>query len=335
MNILIFEYITGGGMIGQDLSSSLVKEGELMLNAVTNDFAAISSVNVNVLRDYRLRGTGSDASRWEHEHIVDAENNFDAWIESLAVSIDALLIIAPESGNILTALCEQYSKQNFMLLNSTIESIALTTDKLETYKYLKQFSIPQIATHEMTDIASVISDRLVIKPKDGVGCENISTYTTEMITGDTLNTFSNKDYIVQPYVQGQHASLSLLCWNGECSVLTANRQNIVATENRLNLKECIVNALQREQFIEFSKNLIRTLPGLKGYVGVDILLTENEVLLIEINPRLTTSYVGLRSALGLNPAELILHTFIHQELPKFTQSANECVTVLIGAECAA
>jgi predicted ATP-grasp superfamily ATP-dependent carboligase len=335
MNILIFEYITGGGMIGQDLSSSLVKEGELMLNAVANDFAAVSSVHVNVLRDYRLRGTGSDASRWRNKYIADAENSFHAWIERLGENIDALLIIAPESGNILTTLCEQYSKQDYMLLNSTIESIALTTDKLETYKYLKQFSIPQISTHEMTDIASIISDRLIIKPKEGVGCENISLCATEMITDDTLNTFSNKDYIVQPYVQGQHASLSLLCCNGECSVLTANRQNIVEIENRLYLKECVVNALQREEFIEFSKNLIQALPGLKGYIGVDILLRENEVLLVEINPRLTTSYVGLRSALGVNPAELILHTFIHQELPTFTPSADECVTVLIGAECAA
>ena len=34
MNILIFEYITGGGLVDEVLPASLVKEGELMLNAV-------------------------------------------------------------------------------------------------------------------------------------------------------------------------------------------------------------------------------------------------------------------------------------------------------------
>jgi predicted ATP-grasp superfamily ATP-dependent carboligase len=29
---------------------------------------------------------------------------------------------------------------------------------------------------------------------------------------------------------------------------------------------------------------------------------------VEINPRLTTSYVGLREAIGVNPAELIIKT---------------------------
>ena len=44
------------------------------------------------------------------------------------------------------------------------------------------------------------------------------------------------------------------------------------------------------------------------------MLTEKEIMLVEINPRLTTSYAGLKSALGVNPADLILQTFIHKKL---------------------
>jgi predicted ATP-grasp superfamily ATP-dependent carboligase len=32
-------------------------------------------------------------------------------------------------------------------------------------------------------------------------------------------------------------------------------------------------------------------------------------VVVEINPRLTTSYVGLRDSIGLNPAELALALF--------------------------
>ena len=34
-------------------------------------------------------------------------------------------------------------------------------------------------------------------------------------------------------------------------------------------------------------------PGLKGYVGIDMVLSDDECYVIEINPRLTTSYLGL------------------------------------------
>ena len=41
MNILIFEYITGGGMIDCVLPSSLVREGDLMVNAIISDFETL------------------------------------------------------------------------------------------------------------------------------------------------------------------------------------------------------------------------------------------------------------------------------------------------------
>jgi len=53
-------------------------------------------------------------------------------------------------------------------------------------------------------------------------------------------------------------------------------------------------------------------PGLKGYIGVDLILTRTEAMVIEINPRLTTAYLGVRRALrragGVRPnvAELAL-----------------------------
>jgi predicted ATP-grasp superfamily ATP-dependent carboligase len=47
-------------------------------------------------------------------------------------------------------------------------------------------------------------------------------------------------------------------------------------------------------------------PGLWGYCGVDFIETPEGPVVVEINPRLTMSYVGLRDATGINPAELVL-----------------------------
>ena len=48
------------------------------------------------------------------------------------------------------------------------------------------------------------------------------------------------------------------------------------------------------------------IPGLCGYVGVDLVLTKSEAVVIEVNPRLTTAYLGVRSALAENVAAMAI-----------------------------
>ena len=54
---------------------------------------------------------------------------------------------------------------------------------------------------------------------------------------------------------------------------------------------------------------------MRGYVGVDLILTQDEALLIEINPRLTTSYIGLRQVIDFNLAEAIWDARFRDNLP--------------------
>ena len=41
-------------------------------------------------------------------------------------------------------------------------------------------------------------------------------------------------------------------------------------------------------------------------MGIDLIETDSGPVVLEINPRLTTTYTGLRDAIGQNPAALIL-----------------------------
>jgi predicted ATP-grasp superfamily ATP-dependent carboligase len=43
-------------------------------------------------------------------------------------------------------------------------------------------------------------------------------------------------------------------------------------------------------------------------------------VVLEVNPRLTTSYVGLRSAVNFNPAQAIINAVLKRELPTHIQS---------------
>jgi predicted ATP-grasp superfamily ATP-dependent carboligase len=51
------------------------------------------------------------------------------------------------------------------------------------------------------------------------------------------------------------------------------------------------------------------LPGLDGYVGFDLIVpakSPDHPLLVEVNPRLTTSYLGYRALAAENLAERLL-----------------------------
>ena len=53
------------------------------------------------------------------------------------------------------------------------------------------------------------------------------------------------------------------------------------------------------------------MPGLIGFVGIDILINYNKIYIVEINPRLTTSYVGLYETIGCNMIDLLqLHDYL-------------------------
>jgi predicted ATP-grasp superfamily ATP-dependent carboligase len=61
-----------------------------------------------------------------------------------------------------------------------------------------------------------------------------------------------------------------------------------------------------QAFDEMARAVAAAVPGLAGYAGMDMILTEDGPRVLEINPRLTTSYGGLRQAIGDNPSGIIL-----------------------------
>ena len=57
--------------------------------------------------------------------------------------------------------------------------------------------------------------------------------------------------------------------------------------------------------IDLATRAVACVPGLRGYVGVDLVLGD-QPLVIEINPRLTTSYIGLRRLARFNVMQAML-----------------------------
>ena len=113
-----------------------------------------------------------------------------------------------------------------------------------------------------------------------------------------------------------HASVSLLVHRGEVVPLSLNQQHIhvdfsfTYQGGRIPLEH--PGAVQA---LALAARVAALIPGLDGYVGMDLILTDDGPCLIEINPRLTTAYVGLRQVVDLNLAQAIWNTCRYGKLP--------------------
>lgn len=330
MKILLFEYITGGGLSDKSLPSNLIEEGEMMLESVLKDFECLPYVDIYVLRDIRLSTTRVS----DNNIIVNRENSVIDVIDRIYKKISALLIIAPESNNLLASLCQRYESK-LLLLNSTSNAVNLTSNKLNTYEYFERTTLDQIPTYHQKDLLNLNASRYVLKPIDGAGCEEIYFAENHDDLAKQIASNSNREFVIQPYISGIHASLSIMCWNGECMLLSVNEQIINEENESFKLVGCKVNALDRKHFEHFSNEICKAIPGLKGYVGVDILISKDRILLVEINPRITVSYTGISDALGINPAEIMLQCFLENKLISFRLEENKTITINIEKNCAA
>ena len=72
--------------------------------------------------------------------------------------------------------------------------------------------------------------------------------------------------------------------------------------------------------LRVAEKTVEAVRGLKGYVGVDMILTDEGPVVVDVNPRLTTSYVGLRRVVNFNTAKTIIEAVINQKLPKNLQN---------------
>ena len=104
---------------------------------------------------------------------------------------------------------------------------------------------------------------------------------------------------------------------GKAHLLSCNTQNIDINNQILSYTGGIINGMRDywPQFEFLANKIAQLLPDLAGYVGIDVIVDDDEIIVVEINPRLTTSYIALHESIGVNPAELIINTLIK---PDFT-----------------
>jgi predicted ATP-grasp superfamily ATP-dependent carboligase len=115
---------------------------------------------------------------------------------------------------------------------------------------------------------------------------------------------------LESYVPGLAASVALLCGpTGRISLAPCKQR--ISEDGRLRYLggELPLSAGLAERASALAERALAAMPMTVGYVGVDLVLGRepdgSEDAVIEINPRLTTSYVGLRTAATTNLADVM------------------------------
>jgi predicted ATP-grasp superfamily ATP-dependent carboligase len=297
LTVLIHEWVTGGGLAGSPVPESWAAEGAAMRRVIARDFASIPSPSTRVIvtLDRRLP---DDTGPWDVVRIGEGEER--EIVRSLASQADFTLVIAPETDGILQDWAAELERGRIRSLGSNPAAIGITGDKFRFAERLVEKGIATPPTRRLGSAPRLPINAkypAVLKPIDGAG--GLETFFVE--SADSVPKVGPRlaGWLLQAYIPGVAMSASYLVDEaGGPHLIGIGTQNLVIREGRFVYIGGEVPSL-REVDEGPLRSAIRAIPGLRGFVGVDFVSDRDTgtTTVIEINPRPTTSCVGLGALL--------------------------------------
>ncbi len=307
MRIFLYEYACAGA--GGPAAAPLIAEGWAMLAALLEDFGGLAGATVETMfgREFLASGKTPPAGVVVHEVGYGEEK---ATFRRLAAAADRTLVVAPECDDVLPERLRWVEAAGGRSLGSTVEAARLAGDKLRLAGLLRERSAP--TPYTVAWPAEPPSYPAVCKPRRGAG----SQATFLVRDADELRRAVGQaraegwgDLIVQPFVPGEPASVAFLVGPGRRLALPAVSQRL-SDDGRFHYRggRLPLTADSAERAASLAARAVDAVEGLRGYVGVDLVLgpTAARDAVMEINPRMTTSYIGLRARARFNLAQALL-----------------------------
>jgi predicted ATP-grasp superfamily ATP-dependent carboligase len=272
LRLFVYEHVSAGGL-GADAPESLRREGRAMLQAIAEDFALVPGVHVTTVAD------------------APASQAFRARV----VAADATLVIAPEFDGILLDRSQWVIEAGRRLLGSLPEPVRLAGDKLATHLHWHAQGVRSPRTMLAGGEPPPFAPPWLCKPQHGAGSQEMMLVRDARAWAE----WPGRQRIVQQYVSGVAASVAFLIGPQHCVALQPALQQLtddgqfLYRGGRVPLPPSLC-----DRALRLGRAALHGIDGLQGYVGVDLVLGAaddgSEDYAIEINPRLTTSYIGLR-----------------------------------------
>jgi len=318
-SIFLWEYLCGGAVENPRSYGSLFEEGRAMLFALLEDFSRCGKFDLVTTCEASLQCEIDNLDTNARSIPVGSSAEELALFSQLAKEADFTFAIAPETAGVLLSRRDLVDLSGGSFVGCGREAIAICGDKWRTFQRLEKTDIPQIPTRllPMVNDFQRLTYPLVCKPRDGAGC--CDTFLVrdkeelrELVKSGSLDVDRT---ILQPFVEGIGFSVAALFERSEVVEL------LPAVRHRMNYERTIsCCAMEIDPAFRVPASIGRivetvghAIAGFEGYVGLDFILPKGNSsvpVLVEINPRLTTSYLEYRKAEAESLAERLLEASI-------------------------
>lgn len=288
MRIFVYEFVTGGGFWSWPPQSvpggSLLAEGEAMLAALSRDLRAVGH-EVVTLRDSRLPRTPDHA---QPQLVGDAADEMRLFRRQ-AASADATLVIAPETAGALAERARWADEAGATLWSPDAAWIEIAADKRRCLQRLRTAGVPTVSTWQPFSAPPWIS-----KPADGCGSHDLQVLWCSSAAREHVE----RGRQVEQLGGGWPVSVAVLGGPAGPLALTPCEQHLAADFTYLGGRLPLADPRWSDRARHLALRAVDAIGPFTGYVGVDLLLAGDDQpaekdMVVEVNPRLTTSYVGL------------------------------------------
>jgi len=305
MRVFVYEHFTAGGAGPETPPAELLAEGRAMVTALVEGLATLPEVTVRLAwaaglprpdLPAEIRGpavAGSDA--------LPGENGWE--------ECEAVWPIAPEGGGALERGSRAVLAAGCVLLGSTPEAVRTAASKHDTAAALAAHGVPAVPTRRPGEGIPASGSGWVVKPDRSEGGQGIRYCPGKRELLAALAALERpQDWVIQPFVPGRAASLSLLVTRRAARVVSRNRQRLTFGPEAVHLHEVTPGTPPPvdSPWTARIRNLLAALPGLWGFVGVDFVETVRGPVVLEVNPRLTTAFAGLSEGVRADVAGAIV-----------------------------
>ena len=314
LRVFLYEFATGGGLRQLDHQSnipteSLFREGRAMITALAADFASLPDVEVTALRDSRL--TSWDLPQCALHDVRDPHEERQ-WIVRLASQSDWTVVIAPEFDGLLSDRCQLVVNSGGRLLGPGPQLVRWASDKRETCRRWQRVGVAvprSYVLHQNESPPDEFRFPAVLKPNDGAG--SVAVQRICHATDLPAASWPNDPMRLEEFCPGVPCSMGIIGGVSQQVFLPPCRQTL-SDDGRFSYRggQLLDEPALCQRAERLASGAAEILEGLIGYVGMDFILGPHADgstdTLIEINPRLTTSYIGLRHAVRENLAQVML-----------------------------
>ncbi|NYT02919.1 MAG: ATP-grasp domain-containing protein [Methanosarcinales archaeon] len=277
MKILVAEYALAAGLGG-----TYEIEGQAMLQVLAGSFERCGNEVI-----YPTSGPAIDSGQ---PVVLEGPEEFEGLLAS--TEADAGLVIAPD---VVLPHFLEVLESSTVNLGCSPKAARLAGDKLECTRALEEAGVPVVPLAHWPEPPEKGCHLYVIKPRYGCGSQNMRVSSSPR---------TDQGYIATRHIRGSSLSASFVAGEDRFLPLTINRQLIDQKSFEYRGGQVPYHTPRAAEIWSVAEQAAEVL-GLQGYAGIDLILGDRPRV-VDVNPRPTTSIIGIARVMREELGDLIL-----------------------------